>query len=304
MAMTLEQEAIYNRLMDICWLERSIPADPELLRPLVKGGSTNDIAVVLLRFNPAPQNASQLVHPRLEKERAKQKEWSEKSRLGGLKSGEARRKNQQNSKPARQRRVVQAPSNRTVDDSLNTSFASSSSKGATTLTTFGESAAAPNAPATPQRYENKWRNLKGSRRDREVGKVGNGAKLVAARARTQGYEARKPHPMLNNDLPKQVDQRTGRFKDEISRWYAEVNETDISAVPWGLLEDKALAAMLNASNIRIGDLQKCLKHRAESVGAGEYSSSAMPASWLRKLPGFLAVPLNRYGDPLLSKRKP
>jgi hypothetical protein len=49
--------------------------------------------VVQGRFNQHPTDADRLVHPRLEKEREKQKIWREKSVEGGIKSGETRRIN-------------------------------------------------------------------------------------------------------------------------------------------------------------------------------------------------------------------
>lgn len=144
----------------------------------------------------------------------------------------------------------------------------------------------------------------GPRRDRKGGGVGNGSKLAAARARTQGLQAKKTHPMLAKNPPKPPDPRKQPFKAEIFRWYADVNGRDPEHTPWGSPGDRALDAMLDATSIRIGDLQTCLKHRAQSIGAGEYSPSLMPGAWLRKLPSFLSLPLDRYGNPLSSKRKP
>lgn len=144
----------------------------------------------------------------------------------------------------------------------------------------------------------------GPRRDRKGGGVGNGSKLDAARARNQGLQAKKTHPMLAKNPPKPPDPRRQPFKAEIFRWYADVNGREAKHTPWGTPGDRALDAMLGATSIHMEDLQTCLKHRAQSIGAGEYSSSLMPGAWLRKLPSFLSRPLDRYGNPLSSKRKP
>lgn len=89
--MTLEEEGAYIRALAYCWREGSIPADYELLSRLLKGGSTNILRVVVKCFNQHPTEPGRLVHGRLEKEREKQKKWREKSKNGGLKSGESRR---------------------------------------------------------------------------------------------------------------------------------------------------------------------------------------------------------------------
>lgn len=157
---------------------------------------------------------------------------------------------------------------------------------------------------------NKEKKPSSPRRSRKGGGVGNGSKLEAARARTLGFEGKKPHPMLAKHPAKTPDRRTDAFKSEIVDCYCDMNgldkdkQEDRYKVPWGRLADRALKGMLDASSISMGDLRRCLEHRAISVGAGEFSPSTLPESWVRKLPGFLAVPLNRHGDPLPPKRKP
>jgi len=48
--MTLEEEGAYIRALAYCWREGSIPADPEALSRLLKGGSTTVVRVVQARF--------------------------------------------------------------------------------------------------------------------------------------------------------------------------------------------------------------------------------------------------------------
>lgn len=91
--MSLEEEGAYIRAMAYCWREGSIPADPARLSPLLKGARMEVVRVVKGCFKQSPTDASRLIHPRLDFEREKQREWREKSRLGGKKSGESRRMN-------------------------------------------------------------------------------------------------------------------------------------------------------------------------------------------------------------------
>jgi uncharacterized protein YdaU (DUF1376 family) len=84
--MTLEEEGAYIRLLCYCWREGSIPNDDRKLSLLCKGAVTTVIAVVTALFENDPNDPSRLVHGRLEKEREKQQQWSEKSSEGGKKS--------------------------------------------------------------------------------------------------------------------------------------------------------------------------------------------------------------------------
>jgi uncharacterized protein YdaU (DUF1376 family) len=123
-AMTLEQEGAYNRLMDYCWKQGSIPTDPKKLLSMCK-----NIDVVRMReiwkairhcFRPHPELSGRVVHPRLDREREKQAEWSQKSRLGGLRSAAARRQK------SKGRKRVNHPST-SGEPPLNSSSSSSSS---------------------------------------------------------------------------------------------------------------------------------------------------------------------------------
>ena len=84
--MSLEEEGAYIRAIAFCWREGSIPADPDKLSKLLKGASTTVVRVVQERFKRSSEDASRLVHPRLEIEREKQRAWKEKSSEGGKKS--------------------------------------------------------------------------------------------------------------------------------------------------------------------------------------------------------------------------
>lgn len=84
--MTLEEEGAYIRLLSICWREGSIPSDLSLLSRLCKGGSTKVLTVVQGRFKRDPNDASRMIHPRLEIEREKQALWRAKSSQGGKNS--------------------------------------------------------------------------------------------------------------------------------------------------------------------------------------------------------------------------
>lgn len=79
--MSLAEECAYRRLIDFCWLNGSIPADPSRAARLVgKGCSAEIVEIALEMFVADPDNPGQMIHERLEKERAKQKSNSEARR--------------------------------------------------------------------------------------------------------------------------------------------------------------------------------------------------------------------------------
>jgi len=87
--MTAEQDGHYLRLLCLCWLEGSIPANIEDLKPLLKITSTNieqALKGVLRCFHPDPDDPSRLRHKRLDKERLKQKNRSRQCSKAGKKS--------------------------------------------------------------------------------------------------------------------------------------------------------------------------------------------------------------------------
>jgi uncharacterized protein YdaU (DUF1376 family) len=77
--MSLLEEAIYRKLMDYCWLDGSISADPERIQRLIGKESTIPaIKEVLKMFHVSEADPDALIHDRLEIEREKQKSNSEK----------------------------------------------------------------------------------------------------------------------------------------------------------------------------------------------------------------------------------
>lgn len=119
--LSLEEEGAYIRLLCYCWNEGSIPNDPELCARLIGKGASTTLATKLLpRFVKDANDPSRLVHERLEREREKQLAWSEKSKLGGQKSGESRKKAAELKGGSR---LVEPP----YEPKSNSSFSSSSS---------------------------------------------------------------------------------------------------------------------------------------------------------------------------------
>lgn len=101
--MSLEEEGAYIRLLCFCWVHGSIPSDPDRCARLIgKGGSTTLATTLLTMFQPDPNDASKMVHDRLEIERKKQSDWRQKSVEGGKNSAALREKK-------RKPRVVQPP---------------------------------------------------------------------------------------------------------------------------------------------------------------------------------------------------
>lgn len=93
-AMTWAERGMYHHLMDICWMETFIPDDPAILARVL--GITPEAfseawKVIGKCFKGGSENG-QLVHPRLDIERAKQAQWKEKSARGGKLSAHKRKK--------------------------------------------------------------------------------------------------------------------------------------------------------------------------------------------------------------------
>jgi uncharacterized protein YdaU (DUF1376 family) len=125
--MSLEEEGAYIRALAYCWREGSIPADPEALSRLLKGGSTTLVRVVQARFKQHPEFPDRMVHPRLEEERQKQKNWRVKSAEGGKQSAAKRQKRKADS------RVVQPPYQPNIDSVVEPNGNSSSSSSSSSL---------------------------------------------------------------------------------------------------------------------------------------------------------------------------
>ena len=106
--MSLAEEGAYRRLIDFCWLNGSIPADPIRASRVVGKGCTREITeAVLPMFTPDPNDPTRLVHDRLEEERCRQEERSIKcsasanARWGGVKQGTNPSGNKQVKTPVR-----------------------------------------------------------------------------------------------------------------------------------------------------------------------------------------------------------
>jgi uncharacterized protein YdaU (DUF1376 family) len=78
--MSLEEEGAYIRALCYCWREGSIPADEDRLARLLKGAPPSVVKVVTDCFTNSPSDDSRLIHPMLEKERAKQRDFSDRQR--------------------------------------------------------------------------------------------------------------------------------------------------------------------------------------------------------------------------------
>ena len=109
MAMDVIQEGVYIRLICVCWMQGSIPADIKqclkLLKAPVQHPSSEqetipyDLSFINVCFVPHPTESARLIHPRLEKERQKQDvnriKRQSAGRKGGLQSVENKRKAKQ-----------------------------------------------------------------------------------------------------------------------------------------------------------------------------------------------------------------
>ena len=84
--MTIEDEGCYIRLLAFCWREGSLPNDPEDLAKLCKG--VKPTLRVLSCFKPTSD--TRILHPRLESERKKRRDFVIEARKAGYKSAAKR----------------------------------------------------------------------------------------------------------------------------------------------------------------------------------------------------------------------
>ena len=87
--MNYEERGIYITLLSHCWLEGSIPADPEKIALLLKSGFI-DLTHVLKCFEESEEDPERMINPRLDRERTKQFEWRKKCSKGGKASARKR----------------------------------------------------------------------------------------------------------------------------------------------------------------------------------------------------------------------
>lgn len=126
--LTLEEEGAYRRLLDFCWLNGSIPADPERCARLIgKGASTCIASAVQPLFTPHPDDPTKLIHDRLELEREKQEDNRNKKKA----AAEARwsgKKPENDAKNIQKQFKSNAPALQAECLSSSSSIASSSTK--------------------------------------------------------------------------------------------------------------------------------------------------------------------------------
>jgi uncharacterized protein YdaU (DUF1376 family) len=149
--MNWSERGMYRHLMDICWLEKSIPSDFTLLARILNlsdqefKGAWKMIAVC---FKYGAEN-SQLIHPRLEKEREKQAEWSEKSAIGGRNSAHKRKHTKKKTSEQGGCDLVGTKSQPKVNTASSSSFPSSSSIATAKEKSIAASQASPPGDASP-----------------------------------------------------------------------------------------------------------------------------------------------------------
>lgn len=128
-ALTAAEEGLYWRAICYCWLEGSIPKDPDRLAKVLGKECTLEQATNVQRlFNGRSTNPQRLTHKRLELERCKQADRREKARQAGIKSGRAR---------------SYAANERSTDVELKPNTSSSSSSSSTDLNTYSLPLEAP-----------------------------------------------------------------------------------------------------------------------------------------------------------------
>lgn len=97
--MNMEERGVYITLLSYCWLEGWLPNASTKLKRMCNNPSNweqswNNIKHCFY------EKEGKLYHKRLDKERQKQQEWREKSRIGGVRSGETRRKKSKSNHPS------------------------------------------------------------------------------------------------------------------------------------------------------------------------------------------------------------
>jgi len=119
-SMNMEERGIYITLLSICWLEGWLPNGSTKLQRLC--GNPSGWNEAWLNIEPCfYENDGKLYHKRLQIEREKQLKWREKSKIGGIKSGESRGKTKGGSTK------LKPKANTSSSSSSSSSFASSSS---------------------------------------------------------------------------------------------------------------------------------------------------------------------------------
>lgn len=109
------EELWYRRALDFCWLNITMPADPELFARVVGRGCTVEGALAVMQmFRKHPKDGTKLVHDRQQKERRKQSKNRQQKSQAGKASAEKRRKERELEERQRARgraTAVEIPSN-------------------------------------------------------------------------------------------------------------------------------------------------------------------------------------------------
>jgi uncharacterized protein YdaU (DUF1376 family) len=159
--MTLAEEGAYRRLLDFCWINGSVPADPQKAARLIGKGCSVEIAKTALEmFEVHPTDPEKMIHERLEIEREKQESNSEARRKAS-----AARWNKQgtsengNGKQVKSKADANALQTDMQNDALHIASSSSSSEvnnnggGGSTRAPAREQANPPTAAESPPKYE-------------------------------------------------------------------------------------------------------------------------------------------------------
>ncbi len=85
-----ESRGLYIDLLCYCWREGWIPSDSSAIAQLCQCYDTDIIDPCLSLFSPDPQDPGKLIHPRLDREREKQKAFREERKASGIR-GAAKR---------------------------------------------------------------------------------------------------------------------------------------------------------------------------------------------------------------------
>lgn len=301
--MTLTQEGIYNRLMDHCWLEGCIPADPILLQPLVKGGSTNDIEVVLKRFAPHPERPGFVIHKRMDVDRQRYAEWVDKSRAGGIKSGETRRKQAEIARAAQAELASKGgstnPSTTHFEGYLNTALTSATALSTSTkaLKTLQRAAAKSPDRATE---EEKNKNTRKTPQDEPASLETPSPLHVEPKKAPEAVATLathiKEHGTGKEKTAQAIDPRHTPFKKEVMTFWKTRNGT---VCPWDATEGKALNVFLAKNgSTTLQDFSSLLSARSGS----DVNTTALPHTFLPKLRQYESGPLNEFGKPKKKAR--
>ena len=133
-SMTFEERGLYITLLSNCWIQGSIPSDPDKIIKLLPGYSNENGVpeLVIDCFNEMDGNSKRLVHPRLDKERTKQADFKEAKSESGKRGAQKRWENHQ-TKPLNGSAIV---SPMAKNSSLSLSSSSSSSLNLNTHTIY------------------------------------------------------------------------------------------------------------------------------------------------------------------------